>query len=172
MKKSAFWQQCQWMKLRLDWTTLFFFPPSSIFFYLSSSPPFLCLIWFWCFFSFFLLSVHHLLCSFSIPPLQREGSTSGPNSGQDLVLMGRVGESSECGQREWDMCQQISLSQRTRVLLQWESVCQGHWGYLSFYGYWSPFFCTLHGCYIYMYKCILSKLWFCSRSSLWVMWPH
>lgn len=77
-EKSAFWQQCQWMKLRLDWTTLFFFPPSSIFFYLSSSPPFLCLIWFWCFFSFFLLSVHHLLCSFSIPPLQREGSTSGP----------------------------------------------------------------------------------------------
>lgn len=35
-----------------------------------------------------------------------------------------------------------------------------------------PFFCTLHGCYIYMYKCILSKLWFCCRSSLWVMWPH
>lgn len=56
----------------------FFFSPILNFFYLSSSPPFLCLIWFWCFFSFFLLSVHHLLCSFSIPPLQREGSTSGP----------------------------------------------------------------------------------------------
>lgn len=62
------------------WTEplFFFFPHPQFFFYLSSSPPFLCLIWFWCFFSFFLLSVHHLLCSFSIPPLQREGSTSGP----------------------------------------------------------------------------------------------
>lgn len=129
------------MKLRLDWATLF--SPHPQFFYLSSSPPFLCLISFWCFFSslvFFLLSVHHLLCSFSIPPLQREGSTSGPNSSQDLVLMGRVGESSECGQREGDTCRQISLSQRMRVLLQWESVCQGHQGYLSFYCYWPPFY--------------------------------
>lgn len=65
------------MKLRLDWTTLFFSPILNFFTSLHH-PLFSVSFDSGVSFPFFLLSVHHLLCSFSIPPLQREGSTSGP----------------------------------------------------------------------------------------------